>query len=224
MRRYEHLVFDFDGVLCDSLAVAIAEFNDIRERSFPALPRIRGRDDMVKVYGGSLRTSLSKWLDTTEHRRFFELHSAAMAARAAELAPFQGVEEMLAALPTNSASIITSAYSAAVTAVLGTAGKLPPSIFTIVGRETGQTKTEKLGDLTRRLGVGPADCLYVGDLESDVLYCQAVPVDILVVTYGYHPRWHLEKTGAVGLVDSVTELRSFIERSLVSRPRDLVRP
>jgi phosphoglycolate phosphatase-like HAD superfamily hydrolase len=223
MRRYEHVIFDFDGVLCDSLTMAIAEFNDIRDRSFPAVPRVSGRDDMVKVYGGSLRTSLSEWLDPTEHRRFFDLHSAAMAALTDELAPFEGVEEMLAALPANSASIVTSAYSAAVISVLGTDGKLPHSIYAVIGRETGQTKTEKLQDLTRRLEISPADCLYVGDLESDAIYCRAVPIDILAVTYGYHPRWHLEKTDAVGLVDSVAELRSSIGRSLNTSPRNLAR-
>lgn len=220
MRRYRHVAFDFDGVLCDSLPAAMAVFNELGEESFPALPRVACQDDMVEVYGGSLRTALSAWLDETEHRRFFDLHSAAMAERAGELHAFEGVEEMLDELPPGSASIITSAYSTAVHRVLlGEGGdELPPSLFEILGRERGQTKTEKLRELVGRLGISPRECLYVGDLESDVIYCRALPMDIVAVTYGYHPRRHLEGTGPTWLVDSVGELRRLIGEALDQRP------
>jgi phosphoglycolate phosphatase-like HAD superfamily hydrolase len=141
MRRYRHVAFDFDGVICDSLSAAIAVFNQLREESFPALPEVADQDDMVEVYGGSLRTSLSAWLDPAEHQRFFDLHSAAMAERAGKLRAFEGIDAMLDELPPESTSIITSAYSKAVTQVLvGGDGELPPSLFEIVGRERRRTR------------------------------------------------------------------------------------
>lgn len=219
MRRYRHVIFDFDGVLCDSLGVATQVFNQIRDLEFPDVPRVRCPDDMVEVYGGSLRTCLAAWLDQSSHRRFFDLHSEAMAERAEEVAPFPGVEAMLAELPPGSASIATSAYSDTVLQILGgREGRLPASIYEVVGREHRQTKTEKLRGLTKRLGLDPEECFYVGDLESDVIYCRALPMDILTVTYGYHPRWHLETLGVTWLAHSVEELRRVVRRSLSPLP------
>jgi phosphoglycolate phosphatase-like HAD superfamily hydrolase len=71
--------------------------------------------------------------------------------------------------------------------------------------------------LTERLGIGAAECLYVGDLESDVIYCRALPMDIVAVTYGYHPRSHLEQSGATWLADSVDELHWLISEVLDQR-------
>lgn len=217
MRRYSHVLFDFDGVLCDSLADAMAVFNEIREREFPQLPCVSCREDMTIVYGGSLRTALSKWLSAADGRRFFDLHSAAMAERSDNLSAFPGVNALLEGLPPRSCSIVTSAYSRAVEAILSRGcGGTPASIRTIAGRELRKPKSEKILTILTEMNVPPQRAIYVGDTESDILYCKDVPMDVIAVGYGYHPVDYLRDKGATHVVEGVDELRELVRAVLES--------
>jgi HAD superfamily hydrolase (TIGR01549 family) len=202
-------MFDFDGVLCDSLGAAIAVFNDLRS-SFPALPEIATQDDMVKVYSGSLRTCLSQWLAAPAQKEFFDAHSRQMSYLSERLPLYAGVRELLAEVPDDSASIITSAYARHVSTVLVRHGVAPDRLLAIAGREQKKSKTDKIRGILESLSLRPDEALYVGDLESDILYCRDVPIDIVAVTYGYHPRWHLATCQPQYLVDSVLELRQLL--------------
>src|SRR2546429_573740 len=114
----KHVFFDFDGVLCDSLDACSAEYERLQRDRFPALPPLAAKGRLDEVFGGPLKTSLSRWLSAEETSAFFEAHSAAMAAYT-DLAPFTGVRELLASLPPRSASIISSAYNHAIRRVIG---------------------------------------------------------------------------------------------------------
>jgi len=210
--------FDFDGVLCDSLAAATRSFNVLRT-SFPSLPEVSTKDDMVTAYGGSLKTCLSRWLTTEEHRDFFDRHSALMSETSGELELFPGIGDVLNALEPGTASLVTSAYSDHVRAVLARARPAvdQDKLYAIAGREVEATKTIKIQALAAQLSLQLDDCVYVGDLESDILYCLDVPLDIIAVTYGYHPRWHLQACRPTHLVDSVAELGATLDRILTSR-------
>jgi phosphoglycolate phosphatase len=215
--QYRHVIFDFDGVLCDSLAAATKAFNALRE-SFPALPEVLSRDDMVTVYGGSLKTCLSQWLTDEEHKAFFDRHSALMSECSRELDLFPDISDTLNTLQPGIASLVTSAYADHVSAVLARASPAvePNQFYAIAGREVKATKTIKIRDLAARLNLALSDCVYVGDLESDILYCRDAPVDVIAVTYGYHPRWHLEACRPTRLVDTVAELNVTLERTLIA--------
>jgi phosphoglycolate phosphatase len=208
---YRHVFFDFDGVLCNSLSAAIKAFNELRTE-FPSLPSPSDQNDMVTVYGGSLKTCLSRWLTDSEHQAFFDRHSEKMSGFSDELELFPGVSELVDALEVQSASLVTSAYSDHVCRVFRRALPAvdPGRFYAIAGREEKQTKAAKIGALTKMLGLKPDQCLYVGDLESDILYCRDVPIDIMAVTYGYHPRWYLATLHPTYIVDSVAELRATL--------------
>jgi phosphoglycolate phosphatase len=209
MRQYRHLFFDFDGVLCDSLQAAMRAFNELRG-TFPALPEVASRDDMVTVYGGSLRTCLSAWLGPATHKAFFDAHSAMMMAARHEVCLYPDIDRLLRCLPAKRCSIVTSAYTEHVRALLLACKPPidPGQFFAIAGREQRRSKADKLRVIVSELELAPEDCVYVGDLESDILYCKELSMDVAVVTYGYHPKWHLEKCAPTFLLDSVEELQS----------------
>ncbi len=210
-KTYQHFIFDFDGVVCDSLPVAIEEFNRLREEHFPALPNIRGQDDMKTVYAGSLRSCLHTWLSEDDGKRFFDLHSAAMAARAGDLSLFGGIAAALTALGTNSVSIVTSAYSQAVLEILTKDPRFDRNcIHEIAGRELRQSKTQKINNILSGLNLSSTEAVYVGDLESDILYCCQVPIDIVAVGYGYHPYDYLVSKNPTYCVGSVEELSDLL--------------
>lgn len=211
LKTYSHFIFDFDGVICDSLRFAVEEFNRIRMTHFPTLPIVQGQADMTVVYRGSLRTCLYTWLSVDDSKRFFDLHSAAMADRAIDLALFEGIAETLASLGRDGCSIVTSAYSHAVSAILD---KDPffdrQCIYQIAGRELRQSKTEKIKNILSGLSLAAREAVYVGDLESDILYCAQVPIDIIAVGYGYHPHEYLNTKKPTFCVSSVEELRDLL--------------
>lgn len=215
MNGYHHVLFDFDGVLCDSAQIAIAEFNRLRELKFPSLPELKFKDDLSAVYTGPLRTCLKKWLSDEDAKNFFDMHSSAMASRAGQLATFPGIGSLFSELPQQGASIVTSAYSDAARRILGRDKSFDArALFRIAGRELRRSKTEKIRGILADLALDAAECLYVGDLESDILYCRDVPLDVAAVTYGYQARAYLEGCKATYLVHSVEDLASLLRNKL----------
>jgi len=214
MKYYKHIIFDFDGVLCDSLDAAIQVFNLVRDSKFPQIPRIAAREDMTAVYSGILKTSLRKFgLDEEDSRAFFDAHSEGMAGRVGDLRAFPGIENLLTRLPPNCCSIVTSAYSDAVRLLLSFGkSELPEAIFRIAGREYKQSKTLKIQTILDELSLSPEDAIYVGDLESDILYCKAVPIDIIGVGYGYHPANYIRSCNPTFLADTPEDLSVLIAK------------
>jgi phosphoglycolate phosphatase-like HAD superfamily hydrolase len=84
----------------------------------------------------------------------------------------------------------------------------------VIGHEVRQTKTEKILGLLAARNVDPADAVYVGDMESDVLYCRDVPVRCIAVSYGYHPHELLEASGALAVCTSPVQLFDTLETGL----------
>ena len=215
MKSVRHVLFDFDGVICDSLDTAIEAFNSIRAEHYPQLPEVEGKEGMTEVYAGSLRTCLHKWLSPEDARRFFDLHSAHMSSVAHTLSTFPGIGHVLSSLGSQAFSIVTSAYSEAVRAVLSSDPDYNDgALYEIAGRELRQPKTEKIQAILAGLGVSSEDAVYVGDLESDILYCRDVPIDIIAVGYGYHPSSYLADKSPTHLVDSVEGLGTLLMQML----------
>jgi phosphoglycolate phosphatase-like HAD superfamily hydrolase len=79
-----------------------------------------------------------------------------------------------------------------------------------VGRETRLSKTEKIRTLLGNIGISSSQAIYVGDLESDILYCADVPIDVIGVGYGYHPATYLAERGATYTVETVQDLSRLL--------------
>lgn len=212
-KQYQHFIFDFDGVMCDSFRSAVMAFNEIRVSEFPCLPEVSSQDDMTVVYSGSLKTCLNKWLSNEETETFFNLHSSAMARLTGGLKTFPSIAKTLTSLGHAKVSIVTSAYSGAVRRILDTDPDFDYGcLHEIVGRELRQSKTIKINRILEMLDLKPTQAVYIGDLESDILYCRDVPMDIISVGYGYHPGHYLLEKGPTYYVDTVQNLRTLLKK------------
>lgn len=69
-----------------------------------------------------------------------------------------------------------------------------------------------------RLGIAPAEMLYVGDSRNDILAARAAGCRIVVVRYGYEPNHPLEDARPDGMVDTLTDLTTMYLRPLAARP------
>jgi phosphoglycolate phosphatase len=173
---------------------------------------------MTVLYQGSLRTCLLRWLPAARAEAFFTEHSELMAGSVRQLRTFAGIGSALASLPIGGMSIVTSAYGTAVREILSLDPTFDQSVVhSIIGRETRATKTVKISTLLRELELDAADAVYVGDLESDILYCREVPIDIIAAGYGYHPSAYLARFNPTYLVQSIEELADLLEALLPAR-------
>ena len=65
--------------------------------------------------------------------------------------------------------------------------------------------------IARKLGVDPADCLYVGDTSTDMNCGSAAGMETVGVLWGYRPREELTANGARRLISDPMELIDLAE-------------
>lgn len=195
--RKRFLAIDFDGVIADSLPIALEEYQRLLSSEFPSVPVPRTVEDLAYVFSGPLRTSLRRFgIETADSTRFFDLHSSAMRARQEEVRLFCPVAEALLRLPQDRCAIVTSSYGDAVRSVLarhgfGTAARK----LVVLGREMGLRKSEKITLLASRARIPVSQVVKVGDMVSDILYARYAGACAWAAGWGYHPFSYLQAFG-----------------------------
>lgn len=180
-------LFDFDGTLADSFAAITASTNHVRE-SFGLPPMSEGQ---VRRYVGhgleNLMAELLPGFDPAEGvRRYREHHPTVMAAGTRL---FPGVADTLAALHARGVKMAVCSnkavtFTRSLVESLGL-GDLMGGVF---GPEDagGHPKPDPRMLLAAcdRLGVSPAEAVYVGDMSVDVLAGRAAGIPVWLVHVG----------------------------------------
>jgi phosphoglycolate phosphatase len=207
--------FDFDGVLCDSLNVALDEYRRLSQTEFKAIPEPHSRDDLVTLFPGPLASSLRRFgLSEAECKQFFDVHSAAMRERVLEIALFPDVERLVDLLASKRSVIVTSAYSDAVKHIFMRSGiTLPFADEQIMGRDLRLPKSKKIALAAERAGVAMSSTIKIGDMVSDILYARAAGSKIWGVAWGYHPPCYLSAFAPDAIIDSIDDLCVMMEES-----------
>lgn len=68
-------------------------------------------------------------------------------------------------------------------------------------------------EITRKLGVDPGECLYIGDTATDMETGKNGGMFTIGVLWGFRTREELERAGADAIVSSPAEIRSFVKTS-----------
>lgn len=204
------ILFDFDGVLADTRELAIQQVELLRKNKvFERLPSVEDVGHFGELYQGRLREALLRFgLDSDESRAFFDSHAALMRSLGDKVEMFNYIPELLQQLPPNSYAIITSAETALVKSVLER-NNIQTENVTILGHELRVSKAEKVRSLLSHKCLTKKDVIYVGDMESDVLYMDEIDVECIAVSYGYHPYNILLNTNATKILQSPEELYNF---------------
>ncbi len=122
--------------------------------------------------------------------------------------PYAGVSEMLDRLKEQGRlmAIVTNKVHAASQALCG---RFFPQVDVVVGSQPG-LPNKPAPDMVRaameRLGVGPAETVYVGDSEVDLATARNTGLDCVCVTWGFRDREELERQGGTVFAASPTEL------------------
>jgi phosphoglycolate phosphatase len=190
-QKLDTILFDLDGTLADTAPDLALTLNLLlQEHDKPALPfaLIRphvshGATALVKLgFGIDERAAAFEDL----RQRFLDLYADNLCR---ETVLFPGMAELLDQLGQQSLrwGVVTNKPARFTEPLLQQLGIAARSACIISGDSTVKRKPdpEQMHLACKRLGISPAQCLYVGDAERDVTAGRAAGMQTLVATFGY---------------------------------------
>ncbi|MEJ7747093.1 MAG: phosphoglycolate phosphatase [Luteimonas sp.] len=206
------VLFDLDGTLLDSAPDMLATVNAMRaDRGVLPMPLAELRPHVSK--GARVMAAAAfplidavtreTWIPEFLERYFIELGRHGK--------PFEGVEELLVAIEASGSrwGIVTNKPESLAQALLPLLGWQTRCAVMIGGDTLPARKPDPL-PLTHAaelLGVKPADCVYVGDDERDIVAARAAGMPSVVALWGYRlPEDAPAQWGGDAMFDSPWEL------------------
>ena len=183
------LIFDFDGVLADSLDLFEACLGDACADAGVARPV--DRDAFLRLFDANLYDGLraagvsdaARQILVAALRRRLEAHAAAYRL-------WPGIPDVLARLAQSHAvAIVTSGISGVVAGVLQRHGVT--CVGEILGAEQGAGKVEKIRAVAGRMAGVPA--WYVGDTLGDMIEGRMAGARTVAAAWGWHHAAHLRR-------------------------------
>ncbi|MDE7295772.1 MAG: HAD family hydrolase [Clostridia bacterium] len=208
------VLFDLDGTLLDTLDDITARVNEtLRTFSYPEISR-----EKVRGYiGDGARQLVERALphnadNIDECFAFFKTHFANSDNALTKL--FAGEEEALESMQARGLklAIVTNKTQAATDRLVKQF--FPKINFAFVGGDSGNFPCKPDPTLAMfaalSMRVSPAECLFVGDGETDVKTALRAGMRGVSCLWGYRTREQLEKAGATEFAESFAELEKFL--------------
>lgn len=200
------LLFDFDGVLADSLDLYSEAVARCLERI--GTPIVKNREDYLVLFDGNFYESMAA--------RGVDLAAFAQAAREIlpgidydAMQPFAGLIPVLDALQKDhSLAVISSNGYRTIRAMLTRFG-FDPYFREIFGSDFHFSKKEKIDHAIEKYGVPHEKAFYIGDTVGDILEARAAGVRSVAVTWGWHDRGRLTSVHPDFVVDTPEGLLSI---------------
>lgn len=200
------LVFDFDGTIGDSFAVAEEVFYELtghprlsREtiRQFRRMPILK----VIKELG------LKPW----QVPGLVVRGRAAMSRHIKEVQPFAGMPQALRQLHADGYRMyILSSNSTQNIEIFLQAQNLSECFVKIYGGVGIVGKTSAIKRVLRQNKLTPANCLYIGDEVRDVEAAKKADIAVLSVAWGYNDRPLLEAHAPTAVADSPGHMVNLI--------------
>jgi phosphoglycolate phosphatase len=216
-RRYDHVIWDWNGTLLDDVAFSVELLNGLLDQG--GLPRI----DLARyraIFDFPIRLYYERaGFDLTSDGAFERLGSAWMAAyeRGRLGCPLhEGARELLAAI--RSANITQSIVSAYLRNSLETIVghfRLDEYFVRVLGLDDiwARSKLDLGRGWLRELGLPPARILLVGDTLHDLEVARALDIDCALVAVGHQSSQRLRQ-GTSQVFDSLADLRAVLGLTL----------
>lgn len=208
------VIFDLDGTLTDTLTdIANAMNHTLAKHGLPTYPIDRYR---YLVGGGMKRLAR---LTVGERQDMYDAVLADYAAYYAihatdATAPYPGVVEMLRALAARGLKLCVFSnkpHGDTVTVVRRYLGEIPFAL--VQGQIEGvPVKPDPAGALccAAALGVEPAECLYLGDTDVDMLCARNAGMHPIGVQWGFRPE-ELQAAGAEAVIGEPMDVMAWVE-------------
>ena len=215
-KRFELLVFDWDGTLMDSAPAIIASIQEsCRDLGLP----VPARERAAHVIGLGLKDALSyvvPELPPSDYGKLAERYRHHYLARDPGIELFPGMREMLAELKQREyvLAVATGKSRAGLERVLESTQLKPYFDASRCANET-QPKPHPamLQELMAKLLIGPQLTLMIGDTAHDLQMAMSAGVPALAVSYGAHRRESLTAFNPLACIDTPQELAPWLSRN-----------
>ena len=206
MKERDLFLFDFDGVLSDSLDLYAEAVRRCLERI--GTPIVKTREDYLVLFEGNFYESMAA--------RGVDLAAFAQAAHEImpgidydAMRPFDGLLPVLESLKKDHLlAVISSNGSRTIRRMLERFG-FDPYFQEVLGSDFLFSKKEKIDHALAKYGIPPERTFYIGDTTGDIVEARAAGVRTVAVTWGWHSRERLVAAHPDFLVETPEGLLSM---------------
>ncbi len=196
-------LFDFDGVLVDSLSLYEKSVNICLERI--GKPLITSREEFLDLFEENFFSSVTKrGINVMEFMAASKAVTPTLDYDATR--PFTDLTPVLAELKKHHALLIISSNSSfAIRHMLEKYG-FAPYFDDVLGADFAFSKIEKILHAMGHFGTNGGRTLYVCDTAGDVREAREAGVKTVAVTWGWHSRERLERAGPDAIIEKPEDL------------------
>lgn len=192
------IISDFDGVIGDSLGVALSLTQNIVDL-FPTNEEVKSFADYYRLFG---RQSESKIVTTEESQTVRELHRILVRYHSDKINLFAGVTETYSKL-SSKPIIVSSTYADVIKNVLENFANKFEFIY---GYESGHKK-----EIFKKL-VEEYEFTYVTDTLRDIEICKAFGIPVIATCWGYDSKEKLESGKPDYIANDFSELENILTK------------
>ncbi|MBP7764200.1 MAG: HAD family hydrolase [Syntrophaceae bacterium] len=197
------LLFDFDGVLVDSLDVYEKTVTDCLNAI--GQPLTRDREEFLELFEGNFYQSL---VDKGVDMKKFEEASVSILAQVnyAAMKPFDAIRPVLRRLKQNHPLVVISSNDTPTIREALCLYDFEGIFDDILGSDFMYSKKEKILYVIRKYSVTLQDIYYIGDTTGDIKEGKEAGVKTVGVTWGWHSKALLAASRPDYLFDTPEEL------------------
>jgi phosphoglycolate phosphatase len=215
-RRYDLIVFDWDGTLIDSAGTIVECIQAASREMGLAVPEPeRARHVIGLGLHDSLRHAVPD-LPRERYRDFAGLYRTHFLARENSMSLFSGIPQLLSGLAQRGhlLAVATGKSRAGLNRALHSSGLGAYFCASRCADETDpKPNPAMLLELMQELGVEPRRVLMVGDTSHDLEMARNAGIDAVAVSYGAHPEHALRALGPRACVSRVQELAIWLAQN-----------
>ena len=225
------IIFDCDGVIVDSEAIALERTRAVLRRHGLELTADQAREQFLGVSAQAIRRMAERDLGAKLPDDFLdELTADIIAAFERELKGVEGVREALAELGGGAVCIASSSSlerTRASLRIVGYSRLFGPNLFSAAEVAHGKPAPDLFLHAARRMGAMPADCLVIEDSEPGVIAATRAEMTVFGFLGGGHivgggyvvGRAHGERLRAAGAAQVFDNMRELPQRIREQRER-----
>jgi len=203
------IIFDYDGVLIDSLADAISVGGDFcRSISHDRMPTKKAIGALDIMTYDELARSVK--LSPGQAEKFSAYVFQRFQTISPTMAFFPGIESLLHQIASKNIAIVSGNAKNVISAKLAAHG-LAKKITCIYGALEPGDKADKILKVSNHFGVDVGLSCMIGDSVSDIRYAKRAGVQSIAVTWGWQSPDKLIKEHPNFIVNSVRELSVLID-------------
>jgi phosphoglycolate phosphatase len=213
-KRYDLIVFDWDGTLMDSTAVIVGSIQAACRDLGLTVPDDEAARHVIGLgLGQALRYAVPDAPESmyeplvVRYRHHFLLQDQ-------DIPLFGGAREAIAELHGAGywLGVATGKSRAGLDRALASSGLKAYFHSTRTADQTfSKPDPAMLLELMDELGVSNLRTLMIGDTTHDVLMAHNAKVDVVAAGYGAHPLWQLQELNPLALVGNFAELRAWLK-------------